>query len=60
MNEKHRYGIGLALQVFEYLQRCHSIDFNHYGYCGVGFAVDGERIHDTHFDEWLTWRGGKQ
>jgi len=54
------YGYALAEKAFEYLVQHGTISYNHYGYCGVGFAIVEGAILYTHFDEWLTYREGTQ
>ena len=60
MRKDQPYGIDLAEKIYNYLQEGNSISFNHYGYCGVGFVSEGNIIHYTHFDEWLTWTTGRR
>lgn len=60
MKNDQQYGINLSERVYEFLKQGSSISSSHYGYCGVGFVFDKNVIHYTHFDEWLTWRGGKR
>jgi len=60
MKSDQPYGKDLSEQVYELLKQGTSISFTHYGYCGVGFVFDKKIIHYTHFDEWLTWKSGKQ
>jgi len=60
MNSEQSYGKALSELVYDSLKLGDSISFSHYGYCGVGFVLDKEIIHYTHFDEWLTWKRGER
>ncbi|MGF1770416.1 hypothetical protein L4D06_23935 [Enterovibrio makurazakiensis] len=60
MNKNQQFGRDIAERVYEQLIQGKALDYVHYGYCGVGFVSEGEFIHYTHFDEWLTWQLGTE
>ena len=58
MNSIEKFGHELSEKVYGYLIRNIRIDYCHYGYCGVGFVLEDNKVLYTHFDEWLTYRHG--
>lgn len=51
-NDKQVYGKELAQSVYDYLKQHLLIRYDHIGYCGTGFVLQGETVLYTHFDEW--------